>query len=348
MGQELFELERFDAQTDTGRLHACHEIYLAGAPVDDPCRPLMSLRAFAGWLAWGWTEAPSHAWLAISRATHEPVGWYQISLPVWENRHVAMVTPVMHPCTRRAGGGTRLLWHAAGQAQAQGRTLLSGQTRDGAPGEGFARRLGARPGMPETHRVLTLADVPAGQMAALRRDAERAARGYLMQWWSGTVPDRDLAGIADLYLAENDAPRDPDREPSVWSGERVRQSERRITAAGLRYYTLIARHEASGQIAGLTQLGVDPLDPSWGYQELTAVAGQHRGHRLGLLVKIAMLELLAGREPQLTRILTGNADDNKHMIAINETLGFRPADRWRSWTLPVQAARTPGRPTDQS
>ncbi len=52
---------------------------------------------------------------------------------------------------------------------------------------------------------------------------------------------------------------------------------------------------------------MDPAEPSWGLQELTAVARPHRGHRLGLLVKVAMLELLARREPQLTQVITGNA-----------------------------------------
>jgi hypothetical protein len=54
-----------------------------------------------------------------------------------------------------------------------------------------------------------------------------------------------------------------------------------------------------------------------------------------------MLELLARQEPQVTHLLTGNAETNKHMISINEKLGYyvlgRPA---RSWELP--AARVKG------
>jgi hypothetical protein len=73
---------------------------------------------------------------------------------------------------------------------------------------------------------------------------------------------------------------------------------------------------------------VDPAEPEWGLQDLTAVARPHRGHRLGLLVKVAMLELLADREPQLARIFTGNADSNEHMIAINNDLGFGVVDEW--------------------
>ena len=96
-----------------------------------------------------------------------------------------------------------------------------------------------------------------------------------------------------------------------------------------------ARAPGPGDLAGLTQVCVDPAVPEWGFQELTAVAGPHRGHRLGLLLKLAMLDLLAAREPQVTRIVTMNADGNQHMIAINEQLGFRMLSRWPSWELDV-------------
>lgn len=93
-------------------------------------------------------------------------------------------------------------------------------------------------------------------------------------------------------------------------------------------------------MAALTQLAVDSAQPAWGFQELTAVARPHRGHRLGLGlgVKVAMLELLAEREPRLTRIITGNTDANEHMIAINAELGFGVLDRWPSWELEVAQA----------
>jgi hypothetical protein len=66
------------------------------------------------------------------------------------------------------------------------------------------------------------------------------------------------------------------------------------------------------------------------------VARPHRGHRLGLLLKVVMLGLLAQREPALRWIITGNAESNRHMILINEALGYRALDRWTtSWRLPV-------------
>jgi len=56
------------------------------------------------------------------------------------------------------------------------------------------------------------------------------------------------------------------------------------------------------------------------------VARPHRGHRLGLLTKAAMLDWLASAEPGLQRLVTWNAASNKHMVAINEALGYELLD----------------------
>ncbi|MGO9219733.1 MAG: GNAT family N-acetyltransferase, partial [Streptosporangiaceae bacterium] len=130
---------------------------------------------------------------------------------------------------------------------------------------------------------------------------------------------------------------------------RVRMDERRVAAMGLRAHVVAAHAQAPGGLAvqapgglaALTQLTVDPAMPEWGFQELTAVARPHRGHRLGLLLKLAMLDLLAGSEPQLTQIITRNAAGNDHMIAINDQLGFEMLGQWLSWELDV-AGLPPG------
>jgi hypothetical protein len=66
---------------------------------------------------------------------------------------------------------------------------------------------------------------------------------------------------------------------------------------------------------------------------VTGVLRAHRGHRLGLLVKVAMAEWLKTAEPQLERIDTWNAQSNQYMIAVNEALGYtilgRPATWWK-------------------
>lgn len=81
---------------------------------------------------------------------------------------------------------------------------------------------------------------------------------------------------------------------------------------------------------------VDPAVPEWGHQAVTRVTRPHRGHRLGLLVKADMLDWLASAEPRLAKIVTWSAASNRHMIGINEALGYEVAGRpYRSAELPA-------------
>jgi GNAT superfamily N-acetyltransferase len=339
------ELERFDPAGDREAVRACHEIYLSGLSADDPVGPPMSFRMFAGWLEMGWTEDPQETWLARDGASGEACGWYVLILPERENRQLAGLRVFVHAARRRAGLGTALLRHGAARAQQAGRVQLDADAPEESPGSAFARALGARTGLIGARRVLDLETLPAGHLARLRATAEAAARGYDLVSWDGPVPEEHLQAVAAINCdAQADMPRDPAQEAQRWDPERVRLDERRMAAQGLRYYTVAARSLTTGELAGLTQMGVDPDQPAWGFLELTAVARPHRGHRLGLLVKAAMLDVLAEREPQVTRILTGNADANKHMIAINVDLGYTVLDSWPTWEIEVARVLTPPGP----
>ncbi len=331
-------IERFDPVADTDKIRACYEMYAAGKPADDPDGPLASLPVYTGWFSLGWDADPREAWLVPGDQDGTWAGGYLLELPAKENTHIGWLGILVAPDRRRAGLGTRLLRHAATRAREHGRTVLFAETRDGSPGCAFAAAMGSRPGITEARRILRLADMPPGHLAALRRQAGPAARGYSVVSWRGVPPEKYLPGVAAVANAMNDAPHSPGFEPEQMDAQRVRDGQRRITAQGLRFYSVAARCDQTGELAGLTQFAVDPLLPDWGYQYLTAVARAHRGHRLGLLIKVAMLELLAQAEPGLAQVITGNADVNKHMIAINEALGFRVLDRWPHWQLDVEQA----------
>ena len=109
-------------------------------------------------------------------------------------------------------------------------------------------------------------------------------------------------------------------EPSAWTAVRVRHSEQTLIDHGLSVYSVAARYDAIGDLAALSQIITEAEAPDSALQQVTAVLPGHRGHRLGLLVKIDMLDL-TGREPAVRHFLTGNAGANAHMIAINEQLG---------------------------
>jgi hypothetical protein len=112
----------------------------------------------------------------------------------------------------------------------------------------------------------------------------------------------------------------------------------------VRTYGIAAVKSDTGAPAALTEVAVDPADPEWGHQMLTGVTREHRGHRLGLLAKVAMAEWLRTAEPQLERIQTWNAQSNQYMIAVNEALGYtilgQPANGWRLEVSAVLGERT--------
>ncbi len=156
--------------------------------------------------------------------------------------------------------------------------------------------------------------------------------------WTGATPEDRLGQVAHVQNAMNDAPREEGWfEDDVWDADRIRtRADTRVRLAGHRGYAVAAVHDETGEMAALTKVFIDPEEPAWGHQGLTAVTRPHRGHRLGLLTKAAMAEWLAAAEPGLERIATTNAEVNSHMIAVNETLGYRLAEPGqRFFALPV-------------
>jgi GNAT superfamily N-acetyltransferase len=59
---------------------------------------------------------------------------------------------------------------------------------------------------------------------------------------------------------------------------------------------------------------------------------EHRGHRLGARIKVAVLREVAATLPAVRRISTYNADSNRPMVAVNEALGFRRAGGLSTWS----------------
>jgi GNAT superfamily N-acetyltransferase len=336
-------IDRFDPTSDEARLEACYRLAQSSLPGDDPDAPPFSLRRFRSW-AYGSSDDPQQTWLATDGAG-APVGYYMLTLPVRENRTNAFFEsgprgrwPVVAPNRRREGTGTALLVHAAGQAEQAGRSLLIGGTRVGGPGAAFAAACGARPGIQDVRRVLDLDAGVRGKLAGLRAAALKQACGYRLRCWSGPTPDELARQACALYDALEDAPHDAAVEPMAWDAERLRADEQRDTDLGLRWHRVAAFAGSSGEMAALTEVAVDPDTAKWGHQGLTAVTAPHRGRRLGMLIKAAMLEWLAGIEPQLEHVFTYNAAQNAHMIAVNEGLGYRVAGVLQNWEIDVAAA----------
>lgn len=327
-------IEQFDPANDAELLKACYDIVVAGAPIDHPNLPPWPLRSFRSKWTRSFDSAPGEAWLATDDSG-EPTGCYLLRLPVKENVTLARVILQVVPARRRAGIGSELLAHCVGRARRAGRARMGGETRDGSPGAAFAQAIGAQPGIAEVNRILDIDSSLPARLDRLRAEAQAKAAGYSLLSWLGATPNEYLDEIARLNNAMTDAPRDEGVQATRWDGQRVAEQEEHALAHGLRFRTIAARHDGTGELAALTQICTDDGTPGWAFQQITAVAKEHRGHRLGLLVKVANLEQLTNDDPSVRRILTGNAGANQYMIAINEKLGFRVSDQYRYWGLDI-------------
>jgi GNAT superfamily N-acetyltransferase len=322
-------IERWDPADETTAM-AVYESHRAAHLADEADDPPMSAGTFGLFLREGFDKTPGEVWFAADDDAGV-VGYYRMQLSDLENLDRAAGGPVVHPAVRRRGYGRALLRHEAARAAANGRSVLSGPVVTGSAGQAFAAAAGATPGLVDVRRVQYLAKIEAGTVAELRKSAARAAAGYSLVNWTGDVPGQYLGRLAHVINAFEDAPRDENVQPATWDADRLRERAGAHVRAGLlRSHSVAAVHDATGEMAAYTGVIVDPEAPSWGFQELTAVTRPHRGHRLGLLVKTRMLELLAEAEPQLEVIMTGNAAANDHMIEVNEQLGYEVAGPgWR-------------------
>jgi GNAT superfamily N-acetyltransferase len=321
---------------DEKTARACYDVELAAHQADEPVEPPMSYGMFAYSLENGWEETPSEAWISFGD-DGAVTGFLRIGLPDLENQDKANGGPVVHPAVRRRGIGRELLRHAGTRAEAHGRSLFEAATTAGSAGDAFAQAVGAKLDLEEVRRIQYLREVTPETIAALRASAGQAAAGYSLVSWTGAIPDDYEGAMAGVFNAFNDAPHGENEEPAVWDADRVRTRTGIPERRGLvRSYSIAALADGTGEMAAFSQVVVNPEHPQWGFQQLTAVTRPHRGHRLGLLAKTAMLGWLAEAEPGIEWIATGNAAANEHMIAVNEQLGYRVVEPgWRFYEMPV-------------
>jgi GNAT superfamily N-acetyltransferase len=275
-----------------------------------------------------------------------PIVLSELKLPLLDNMSNAVVDIATHPAYRRRGYGAAMLEHVTQRAKAHGRTRLIGEISEplvsldpetSVPGVAFATAAGAKPVTSEVRRALKIDKLDDDELARLRDDAIAHSEGYSLIQWNGSAPTELLEDLATLMgRMVLDAPLEElDWEPEVWSPERYREMEERVVAGGQERLSTAARHDQSGQVVATSDIGIALGRPELANQWATIVLPEHRGHRLGMRVKLANLEFVRRSRPQVALINTWNAAINDHMVSINEAIGFRAVDRWREWQLEV-------------
>ena len=256
------------------------------------------------------------------------VGRVSIHTSVHDNLDLAWIELSVDPAHRRRGIGSAAMDQAFRLIGEMGRTKVGWFGWVGDRTEGFAAARGSEPKSFAVCRRQHVRELEPGLADRLYDEALPHAGGYELLRVPGRMPDDLLHAFLAATAAINDAPRDDlEYEDEVFSADRNREFEEASLASDYRIYRILARHVASGEIAGVTSVIVDGETSEHGNQLDTSVVGAHRGHRLGLLLKADMLRWLAGSEPRLAMIDTFNAESNDHMVAVNERLGYRVMGR---------------------
>ena len=152
----------------------------------------------------------------------------------------------------------------------------------------------------------------------------RAGADFRVHQWSGRTPDRWLDDIALLFTRmSTDAPKAGLEEPEdIWTRQRLIDYEDRVEAGPKTCVVSVVEHLPSARLAGMTELGVPAESDRPVFQNDTIVLKEHRGHRLGMLLKVANIRNLQSTAPGHPSIITFNAEESRHMLDLNEAVGF--------------------------
>lgn len=188
----------------------------------------------------------------------------------------------------------------------------------------------------QVNRVSELALPVEGVDAKLRAAVARSGPDFALHSWIGATPERWRAGIATLYTRMSTDPPDGGLETpeDVWDAQRIAEEDARKERDDPRRMVVTAvEHVPSGVLAGYTEYSV-PKEPHRAAQQYgTLVLEEFRGHGLGMLVKLANLDHLAQELPECPCAQTFNAEENRHMLDVNEAIGFVPISYEGVWRL---------------
>ncbi|HEY1652032.1 MAG TPA: GNAT family N-acetyltransferase [Acidimicrobiales bacterium] len=297
---------------------------------------LADVRAFARF------EGRSRRWelLAASEPGGPVLGVGLMEFPLLENPHSAEITLAVRPDHRRRGAGTAIVEAMGARAAANGRrtlnTIVDTALTPGADhaSRHFAPRVGFRSTLTGNLRHLRL-PLDQVELDDLREVVGRApdASDYRTATFETPWPEESLDDECTLLrvMSTDEPAGDGERQAEQWDEDRLRENDELLAARGVRKLAAVAQHVSSGRLVAMTELLIADDTPALAWQMITVVHPDHRGHRLGLAVKLANVDFLSERAPAVRIVQTGNAAVNEPMIAVNDMLGFEIVSEGAFW-----------------
>ncbi|MGO4856066.1 GNAT family N-acetyltransferase [Arthrobacter sp. 2MCAF14] len=297
----------------------------------------------------GWRDSPYEATRNFfARVDGSIVGYASCQVPLKDNVHTAWLQVDVLEEHRRYGIGTALLRTVEEVAKAQGRRVLQAHTEhpigsagaggvpggvpEDSPGVAFCLKNGFT--LEQASRFSSLDMDHSGEWSSLELAARsKADAAYEVLAWTNRCPAEHVDHMAVLMgRMSTDTPAGGlEIEAEAWDAARVRQLEDTTLAEGQSALVAAAQHRRTGDLVAYTVIYLDPAKPWVAEQDDTLVAKPHRGHGLGMLVKLANLRRLQTEYPAVQRVMTFNAEENEHMLSINVQLGFKPAGYDGEW-----------------
>lgn len=260
-----------------------------------------------------------------------PVGTAVVVLPLEDNTHTVILQVYVPADHAGRGVGQALLDRVEGIAAADGRTTIFSDVHVPVDGENeharWARARGYEVANVDGVKVVELAAHAAGLAALEARAAERQGDHRLVSW-TDPAPEQHLASLARAMsrFLEEIPLGDLDLRPEAWTPERLRGREARTAAQRRQQLTVVAL-TPDDEVAGYTYIKLSPHAPRVAEIGDTLVLPDHRGHRLGLALKVRLHQQALALFPGLELIETGNATTNRWMNDVNEQLGYRVVER---------------------
>ena len=312
---------------DDAEVAAAHVAVTASRNQGRPWAKRLSLRELTVDLRNPSTVERLEPWVAL--VDGEVAGLALQWFPLLDNTRFCWVEVDVHPRLRGRGAGSALVERVVDRTREDGRTTVLVEThvpddaRTGHPYVRFAERHGFTRANTEIRRILELPVAPA-ELERLAAAAATRHEGYRVESYVGRLPDELVRSYCDCWnqLAVEAPTGEVEFEEESLDPVTYAEQLDRLTAQGRTMVHTVAV-SPEGQVVAYNDLVISADDPHDVMQWGTLVRREHRGHRLGMAVKVRGLQELARVAPAAERVQTCNAEQNDQMVGINVELGFR-------------------------
>jgi GNAT superfamily N-acetyltransferase len=292
-----------------------------------------------------WQDVQVRDYLAETMPGERRISWIAEDdrLPEGESRVFAHVSVLLlgdigvlevlvHPELRRRGLGRQLVALAVRRAYLEGFSSIGVEVIGATPAIAFYEALGFEREYAEIRSVLALSKV---DWESLRTMSDGISEGYRVEYHPGGPPEGLLEPYSQAKLEAQDEDQDLDLAPRSSDPQRLRDSLATLHKRGLKPYIVLAIHQASGVVAGLTEVVVPAQHPQRADQYDTIVVRDHRGYGIDRAIKARMLFELRSAEPELLEVQTWNAHANESMLKVNAELGYQSDRDWYEYGADV-------------